>query len=186
MDTTYFTSPKNGKTREVDIGEDTISLLRRWKKEQTKICVCKYVFNPERSNQYKYLSAEEKKNPKKKKRPIPIEVMPMSPQSPTRYFHNFGEKYGITGFHPHLLRHTSASVAITNGADVTSVSARLGHSDPAVTLRMYSHANKESIRRAGQVVRDALKAAVNGERKGVETKDKTGTKTGTSTKNRDM
>ena len=28
----------------------------------------------------------------------------------------------------------------------------------AVTLRMYAHANEESIRRAGQTVRDALKA----------------------------
>ncbi len=171
----YFTSPKNGKTREVDIGDDTIALLRKWKKEQAKICVCKYVFNPERSNQFKHLSAEDKKHPKKGKKPIPIETMPMSPQTPTRYFHNFGVKYGIPEFHPHLLRHTSASVAITNGADVTSVSARLGHSDPAVTLRMYSHANKESIRRAGQVVRDALKAAANGE----ETAD------GASDKNRD-
>ena len=159
----YFTSPKNGKTREVDIGDDTIALLRRWKKEQTKICICKYVFNPEKSNQYKYADEENKKSHKSTdKKPIPIENMPMSPQSPTRYFKNFGQKYGIPDFHPHLLRHTSASVAITNGADVTSVSARLGHSDPAVTLRMYSHANKESIRRAGQVVRDALKAAAAG------------------------
>lgn len=160
----YFTSPKNGKTREVDIGDDTISLLRRWKKEQSKICVCKYVFSPEKSNQYKHLSADKKKSHKEKKKTLPIEPMPMSPQSPTRYFHNFGEKYGFPGFHPHLLRHTSASVAITNGADVTSVSARLGHSDPAVTLRMYSHANKESIRRAGQVVRDAVKAAASEEK----------------------
>ena len=61
-------------------------------------------------------------------------------------------------FHPHKLRHTSASVTLTNGGDVVSVSERLGHSDTAVTLRMYAHANEESIRRAGQTFRDALKA----------------------------
>lgn len=163
----YFTSPKNGKTREVDIGEDTVALLRRWKKEQPTICTCKYVFNPEKSNQNKHKQdahCHRKQDPDKEKQ-IPIETEPMSPQSPTKYFRTFGEKYGIPGFHPHLLRHTSASVAITNGADVTSVSARLGHSDPAVTLRMYSHANKESIRRAGQVVRDALKKAASEEQK---------------------
>lgn len=158
----YFTSPKNGKSRAVDIGEDTAALLKRWKKEQQKICVCKYVFNPEKSNQYKHMNQGNKKTHRQKERkPIPIENMPMSPQSPTRYFRIFGERYGVPGFHPHLLRHTSASVAITNGADIASVSARLGHSDPAVTMRMYTHANEESIRRAGQIFRDALANASN-------------------------
>ena len=82
----------------------------------------------------------------------------MHPQTPTRYFKKFGQRYGVEDFHLHKLRHTSASLAITNGADVVSVSERLGHSDTAVTLRMYAHANEESIRRAGQAVRDALKA----------------------------
>ena len=61
------------------------------------------------------------------------------------------------GFSPHKLRHTSASLAITNGADVVSVAARLGHSDSSTTLRMYAHANEDSIRRVGQTVRKALK-----------------------------
>ena len=86
----------------------------------------------------------------------------MHPQSPTRYFKKFGKKSGIPNFPPHLLRHSSASVALTHGADVVSVSERLGHSDTAVTLRMYAHANEESIRRAGQTVRDALRNAQNG------------------------
>lgn len=157
---TYFTSPKNGKARTVDIGDDTLDILRRWKEEQAKECVCKYIFNPEKSNQNKYkpdAHCHRKEDPNQKK-VIPIEKNPMHPQSPTRYFKKFADKYNIPGFHPHILRHTSASVAITNGADITSVSARLGHSDPAVTLRMYSHANQESIRKAGQIVRDALNA----------------------------
>ncbi|MBR4575622.1 MAG: tyrosine-type recombinase/integrase [Clostridia bacterium] len=158
---TYFTSPKNGKARTVDIGEDTLSLLRRWKEAQREVCICKYIFNPEKSNQCKYKADAHchRKNDPNKKKMIPIEKNPMHPDSPTRYFKKFADRYNVPGFHPHLLRHTSASVAITNGADVTSVSARLGHSDPAVTLRMYSHANQESIRKAGQIVRDALKAA---------------------------
>jgi len=82
----------------------------------------------------------------------------MHPQTPTRRFKKYEKRFGIPDFHPHKLRHSSASVAITSGADVVSVSERLGHSDTAVTLRMYAHANEESIRRAGQIVRDALKA----------------------------
>ena len=81
----------------------------------------------------------------------------MFPHSPTRYFKTFGERYDVPGFHPHLLRHTSASLSLTNGADVKSIADRLGHKDASVTLRMYAHANDESIRAAGQAARDALK-----------------------------
>lgn len=130
----YETSPKNGKSRIVDIGPETLSLLRQFRTEQAAICFSKYVFTQDGTAE------------------------PMHPQSPTRYFKKFGERYGIKDFHPHKLRHSSASIAITSGADIVSVSERLGHSDTAVTLRMYAHANEESIRRAGQIVRDALKA----------------------------
>lgn len=131
---TYITSPKNGKARTVDIGPDVLKLLQQLRQEQAGKAISRYVFTQEHSPDI------------------------MNPQSPTRYFKKFGAKYGIEDFHPHKLRHTSASLAITNGADVVSVSERLGHSDTAVTLRMYAHANEESIRRAGQIVRDALKA----------------------------
>lgn len=130
----YETSPKNGKCRAVDIGPEMLKLLRQLQTEQAGTCLSKYVFTQDGT------------------------IEPMHPQSPTRYFKKFGERYGIRDFHPHKLRHSSASIAITSGADVVSVSERLGHSDTAVTLRMYAHANEESIRRAGQIVRDAVKA----------------------------
>lgn len=128
---TYETLPKNGKVRIVDISPDVSQLLRELR--QTQPVMVRWVFTQDDSPE------------------------PMHPDSPTRYFQKFGKKYGIEHFHPHKLRHTSASLAITNGADVVSVAARLGHSDSSTTLRMYAHANEESIRRVGQVVRDALK-----------------------------
>ncbi len=130
----YDKAPKNRKTRVVDVGPDTLTLLRQLRAEQAQTCISQWVFTQDGT------------------------IEPMHPQSPTRYFKKFGERYGIEDFHPHKLRHSSASIALTNGADVVSVSERLGHSDTAVTLRMYAHANQESIRRAGQIVRDALKA----------------------------
>ncbi len=130
----FEAKPKNGKTRVVDIGAETLSLLRLLREEQAASCLSKWCFTQDGTAE------------------------PMHPTSPTRFFAKFGKKYGIADFHPHKLRHSSASIAITNGADVVSVSERLGHSDTAVTLRMYAHANEESIRRAGQTVRDALKA----------------------------
>ncbi len=126
--------PKNGKVRVVDVGEDTLSLLRQLRIEQASAAISKWVFTQEGTAE------------------------PMFPQSPNRYFKKFADKYHVEGFHPHKLRHSVASISITSGADVASVSERLGHSDKAVTLRMYSHANQESIRRAGQTHREALKA----------------------------
>lgn len=134
----YATSPKNGKVRVVDVGPDTLALLKQLREKQAQSCISKWCFTQEGTAE------------------------PMHPQSPTRYFQKFGQRYGVKDFHPHKLRHSSASIAITSGADVVSVSERLGHSDTAVTLRMYAHANEESIRRAGQTVRDALRNAQNG------------------------
>lgn len=130
----YETSPKNGKVRVVDVGPEVLVLLKQLREKQAQSCISKWCFTQEGTAE------------------------PIHPQSPTRYFKKFGERYGVKDFHPHKLRHSSASIAITSGADVVSVSERLGHSDTAVTLRMYAHANEESIRRAGQTVRDALKA----------------------------
>jgi integrase len=39
----------------------------------------------------------------------------------------------------HALRHTHASALIAAGVDIVTISRRLGHSSPAVTLRVYSH-----------------------------------------------
>lgn len=86
----------------------------------------------------------------------------MHPQSPTRYLQKLSKKSGVPGLHPHKLRHTFASIAITNGADVASVSEALGHSDKAVTLRMYTHASEESIIKAAQIVRESIKKAGQG------------------------
>lgn len=49
------------------------------------------------------------------------------------------------------------SIAITNGTDVASISEKLGHSEKAVTLRMYTHADAESRKRAAQIFREAIK-----------------------------
>lgn len=130
---TYFTSSKNTKKRKVDIGEETIKILKEWKQVQSSTCASPYVFSQENSAE------------------------PMFPQSPTRYFKRFGKRFNIKDFHPHKLRHTNASIALLHGADVVSVSKRLGHSDPAVTLKMYSHSNEESKRKAGDIARNAIK-----------------------------
>lgn len=134
----YLDTPKNGHTRTVYAGIHTLELLRQLRAEQTQKAISQYIFTKEGSPE------------------------PMHPQTPTRYLKKFSERYEVPGLHPHKLRHTFASIAITNGADVASVSEALGHSDKAVTLRMYTHADQESISHAAQIVREAIKKAGQG------------------------
>lgn len=131
----YEDTPKSGRTRVLNVDPAVMALLRDLRHEQAdRDALSPYVFTQEGSSE------------------------PMHPQSPTRYFSRFGKRYGIDGFHPHKLRHSYASLAIINGADVASVSQNLGHADTAVTLRVYAHADEESRKRASQIFRDALKA----------------------------
>ena len=129
----YLDTPKSGKIRTIDVDPEIIHLLSKLRREQATQAISKYVFTQQNSPE------------------------PMHPQSSARYMQKFSQRYGDPGLHPHKFRHTFASIAITNGADVASVSERLGHSDKAVALRMYTHADQESMRRASQIFRDALK-----------------------------
>jgi integrase len=50
----------------------------------------------------------------------------------------------------HDLRHWSATTAISGGTDVRTVAARLGHANPAMTLRVYAHAVDAADRTLGE------------------------------------
>jgi site-specific recombinase XerD len=46
-----------------------------------------------------------------------------------------GNKVGLANVHPHLLRHTAASLALDAGAPLDRVQSLLGHADPRTTMR---------------------------------------------------
>lgn len=56
----------------------------------------------------------------------------------------------------HALRHTHVSQLIAAGMDVVTVSHRIGHSNPTVTLGVYSHLFGNTDERAAAVVEAAL------------------------------
>ena len=150
----YVDTTKTGKEREVYFTQAVADILKQYRAEQ--------------------LAATKKRTDRliKDKKPLDIEKVaipeyvftekginsPMHPDSPNRYLRAFGKKYGIE-IHPHKLRHSFASMAITNGADVASVSEILGHAQISTTLNMYTHANEESKRRAAAIVHNAIKQA---------------------------
>jgi integrase len=56
----------------------------------------------------------------------------------------------------HSLRHTHASQLIAAGMDVLTISRRLGHSSPTITLSVYGHLFHNSDDRAAQIMEAAL------------------------------
>lgn len=150
----YIDVTKTGRERVVYFSQEVAALLKQYRSEQVaatarrkarlvkdnqpllfeKIVIPDYVFT-ERGN-----------------------CEPMHPDAVNRFFQKFGKKHGIE-IHAHKLRHSFASLAIVNGSDIASVSEVLGHADKATTLRVYSHADEESKRRAAGIVAAAIKQA---------------------------
>jgi integrase len=68
----------------------------------------------------------------------PVGAEPIGPDTVTRFAKRVAKLAGVDT-HLHALRHFSASQAIGAGFDPVTVGARLGHADPSITLRVYSH-----------------------------------------------
>lgn len=65
----------------------------------------------------------------------------LSPSTVTKWFRKFRIKNNLPLEVPlHGLRHTCATILISEGINVTNVSSRLGHSRADTTLNVYSHA----------------------------------------------
>jgi len=60
----------------------------------------------------------------------------------------------------HALRHTHASQLIASGMDVLTISRRLGHGSPTITLGVYGHLFSNTDDRAAQVIEAAFGAAL--------------------------
>lgn len=84
---------------------------------------------------------------------------PCLPDGLTSAYERLARKLGVGG-HLHQLRHFAATIAIASGADVRTVSGRLGHADPSVTLKVYAHA----VEARDRDVAGVLGAAVFGSR----------------------
>jgi integrase len=56
----------------------------------------------------------------------------------------------------HSLRHTHASMLIASGIDVLTISKRLGHSSPAITLGVYGHLIHGSDERAAAIMSESF------------------------------
>lgn len=135
----YVTTPKTGRERTVLAPPDVLDLLRQLRQEQP--VTVRWVFARPHSTE------------------------PINPNSVTNHFRQMGRRYGLEDFHPHKLRHSFASIAIEQGADVAAVSKCLGHSTIQTTLAVYTHTNQAATRRAASKVWQALQPPKQEEKK---------------------
>ena len=117
-------SPKTKTSiRTVLIDNMTLSILKKWKKDQIKI----YFKNGKHfEGDDNFVFTNESADW-------------VQTQNFTRYFKRFIQDHGLKAITPHGLRHTHASLLFAAKVDPKSISDRLGHSSVKITLDLYTH-----------------------------------------------
>lgn len=84
---------------------------------------------------------------------------PLSPDALTHRFSRLARHLGLGSLRFHDLRHSVATTLLAAGYDLAIVAGRLGHRDPTITLRVYSHALQERDRQAAQTLGELMAPA---------------------------
>lgn len=77
---------------------------------------------------------------------------PILPTFDSRQWKLLLERAGVPHTRRYTARHTAASMALSAGADVVSVSDMMGHSSPSLTLNTYTHAVEERKRALADII----------------------------------
>lgn len=91
---------------------------------------------------------------------------PTFPGTPSSWFRKFIRRNNLPPLTFHQIRHTNASLLISQGVDISTVSKRLGHADKSITLKIYAHAIKEYDTTASEKLDDLLGKKNRGKDKG--------------------
>lgn len=75
-------------------------------------------------------------------------TLPRDPNAITRKVKNFMKRNGLPDLSPHDLRHSCATLLLSNGADIKSVQEILGHTDASTTLNFYVRADMRNMQTA--------------------------------------
>ena len=136
---TKIKDTKTHQERIVHIPEACISLLKQWKREQfEKRMQLGSAWN---GANWIFIQADG-------------EIL--YPTSPTMMFDKFQKRHNLPHKKFHALRHTSATLALSNGINIKAVGARLGHSQLKTTDR-YLHVLEETEQQAANVFDNILK-----------------------------
>ena len=82
----------------------------------------------------------------------------MRPSAVSSDWGELAEQIGLPEITFHSLRHTHASQLIASGVDIVTISKRLGHARPSVTLAIYAHMFTTDDRKAAAAINSALRS----------------------------
>lgn len=82
---------------------------------------------------------------------------PMYPNTPGEWLKTFCKKHNLKYVTVHSFRHLNATLLISNGVDIKTVSRALGHSQTSTTLNIYAHSFAEQQARASEAIANALR-----------------------------
>ena len=125
----YFTTPKSGKTRTIELDPETVKRLKAHKARLA-------------SDRLKVGTAWKSldlvfPNVWQQRQVAP--GTPLRPTTATRIFRRIADGASLEGVRFHDLRHAHATFALRAGQNPLVVSKRLGHADVETTLSIYSH-----------------------------------------------
>lgn len=127
----YEDDTKTSNCRLLDLGTETIDLLKRWQREQI---ADRLAFGSDWVNSGYVFTKDN--------------GAPMRPDAINTWIARFCKRHGLRHFHPHTLRHSFASIMIGHGYDVATVAGNMGHASPSTTEKIYTHTIQRNRRRA--------------------------------------
>ncbi len=81
---------------------------------------------------------------------------PLDPVNMRRTFYSICNKAGISGLHPHCLRHTFATRGVESGVDVRVMQSFLGHANFQETVDIYTHVSGDLKRQEMQKLNSTM------------------------------
>lgn len=82
--------------------------------------------------------------------------IPINPQTPGKWFDKIVKKNNLRKISFHELRHTSATLLISQGENVRALSSRLGHAETSTTMNIYAHALKSADKSAANKLENLM------------------------------